>query len=79
MLTNTDIYADSRFESYSYREMADNVERACEWLTAHGLPISATRIGHYRQCLSTLGDYYDRGALDKVEGAVDFPTMANSV
>jgi len=76
---NIEIYSDSRFALQSYREIADRVERACDWLVGYGLPISTTRIGQYRDCMLTLGEHYDNGTLDAVEKSVDFPKMVNSV
>ena len=78
-LVNTELYSDSRFSTRSYREMSNRVNGACEWLVDHGLAIEVTRIGEYRECLCTLAEHYDNGTLERLENAVEFPEMVNSV
>lgn len=62
----------------SYRDLANGINAACEWLNDHGLHYPRTRIGEYKRHLNELANYWEQGKIEELLRIRDFPTLLNS-
>lgn len=69
---------DHKFETTGYRELANGINEACEWLSDHGLDCPRTRVGEYKRHLNELADYWEQGKVDELLRLRDFSTLINS-
>lgn len=67
-----------KFETNSYRELANGINEACEWLSDHGLDYPRTRVGEYKRHLNEMADYWDQNKIEDLLRLHDFPTLMNS-
>jgi len=66
------------FDTIGYRDLANGINDACEWLSDHGLDYPRTRVGEYRRHLNEMADYWEHGRIEELIKLRDFPTLMNS-
>lgn len=66
------------FDTAGYRELADGINDACEWLSDHGLDYPRTRVGEYKRHLNEMAVYWEQGRIEELLKLRDFPTLMNS-
>jgi hypothetical protein len=77
-VTTDKIMTKHKIYMNSYRDLANGINDACEWLSDHGLHYSRTRMGEYKRHLNELADYWEQGRIDELLELRDFPTLLNS-
>lgn len=67
-----------KFGTIKYRELANEINYACEWLSDHGLDYPRTRVGEYKRHLNEMADYWEQDRIGDLLKHRDFPTLMNS-
>jgi hypothetical protein len=67
-----------KFYKSDYRDLANEINDACEWLSDHGLDYPRTRVGEYKRHLNEMADYWEQGRVEELLELRDFPTLMNS-
>lgn len=67
-----------KFDTAGYREVANGINDACEWLSDHGLDYPKTRVGEYKRHLNEMADYWEQGKIEELLKLRDFPSLMNS-
>lgn len=70
--------ATHKFDTTNYRELANEINDACVWLSDHGLNYPRTRVGEYKRHLNEMADYWEKDRIEELLTLRDFPTLMNS-
>ena len=63
-----------KFRTATYRDVANDLDRAVAWLESLGFPVAPTRVGDYHRHLNGIADALDNGTLESLlqkEGTQD--------
>ncbi len=67
-----------KFDTITYRDQANSVVEACEWLCKHGLNLQNTRINKYKNDLIELADYFEADKIKEFQALKSFDDIVNS-
>lgn len=66
-------------QRHSYREQQEKFGAACDWITALGIKLDATRVGKYARDLVQITEFHESGRIDELIKQHSFPSLINSL
>ncbi|MGH8003570.1 MAG: hypothetical protein ACRECJ_02450 [Limisphaerales bacterium] len=67
------------FKVLTFKQKAEEFEKAAHWLSELGLPYKPTRIGKYKKDILALVEAYNNNTIDNLIKKREYPNLINSL